>query len=97
MLSHPVGTFGHAGDGNLHPTIVFQHGDERSQARAFAAFDEILKVAMELGGTIAGEHGVGTLKQRYLQRMVGSEEQALMQRIKTAFDPRGILNPGKAI
>lgn len=92
-----IGTFGHAGDGNLHPTIVFQHGDERSQARAFAAFDEILKVAMELGGTIAGEHGVGTLKQRYLQRMVGSEEQALMQRIKAAFDPRGVLNPGKAI
>ncbi|MCE9578662.1 MAG: FAD-binding protein [Deltaproteobacteria bacterium] len=90
-----VGTFGHAGDGNLHPTIVFDHADPASVTAAYAAFDAILRHAVSLGGTITGEHGVGSLKRDYLAAMVDAPERALMRRIKEAFDPRGILNPGK--
>ena len=92
-----IGTFGHAGDGNLHPTIVFRHDDEASKSAALRAFDEILEAAMSLGGTIAGEHGIGSLKQRYMTRMVGVREQQLMRGIKAVFDPRGIMNPGKGM
>jgi glycolate oxidase len=90
-----IGTFGHAGDGNLHPTIVFDRENEQAKAAAFAAFDEIVHTAMRLGGTITGEHGVGSLKMGYLTQMIGEAERALMHRVKAAFDPRGILNPGK--
>jgi D-lactate dehydrogenase (cytochrome)/glycolate oxidase len=92
-----IGTFGHAGDGNLHPTIVFDSADASSRARAYAAFDAIVRAALALGGTITGEHGVGSLKQGYVATMVGEAEQALMRRIKESFDPNGILNPGKAM
>jgi glycolate oxidase len=92
-----IGTFGHAGDGNLHPTIAFEPGDPASVDAARAAFDDIVRAALDLGGTISGEHGIGTLKRPYLEAMVGAEERALMGRIKHAFDPAGILNPGKAI
>lgn len=91
-----IGTFGHAGDGNLHPTIVFDSRDEASTLAAHAAFDELVRGAVALGGTITGEHGVGTLKQRHVGWALGEAEQALMRRIKHAFDPNGILNPGKA-
>lgn len=90
-----IGTFGHAGDGNLHPTIVFDDRDDASISAAQRAFDEIILAAMDLGGTISGEHGIGSLKQTYMNAMVGNVERALMRRIKAAFDPRGILNPGK--
>lgn len=92
-----IGTFGHAGDGNLHPTIVFDRTDDRSTSAALTAFEEILGEATKLGGTITGEHGVGSLKQKYLSTMMGDAERALMARIKAAFDPNGILNPGKAL
>jgi glycolate oxidase len=92
-----IGTFGHAGDGNLHPTIIFERQDPASQAAAQAAFEDILSAATALGGTVTGEHGVGSLKQRYLADMIGANELALMGRIKSAFDPMGILNTGKAI
>jgi glycolate oxidase len=92
-----IGTFGHAGDGNLHPTIVFEPTDTASRDRAHAAFDAIVHAALELDGTITGEHGVGSLKRDYMTAMVGEAERALMQRIKRAFDPSGIMNPGKAI
>lgn len=92
-----IGTFGHAGDGNLHPTIVFDRMDPASTAAAYTAFEEIVTEAVRLGGTITGEHGVGSLKQKYLATMLGDTERALMARIKAAFDPNGILNPGKAI
>jgi len=88
-------TFGHAGDGNLHPTIVFDPADGDARKRAEAAFDEIFHAAMNLGGTITGEHGVGAAKRPWLAARLGDDQMALLRRIKTAFDPAGILNPGK--
>jgi glycolate oxidase len=90
-----IGTFGHAGDGNLHPTIIFDPKAGDSMQRAHLAFDDIVREAMACGGTISGEHGIGTLKRGYVRDMVGVQEQALMHRIKLAFDPNMILNPGK--
>lgn len=88
-------TFGHAGDGNLHPTVVFDPDDGDARHRAEAAFDEIFHAAMSLGGTITGEHGVGAAKRPWLAARLGPDQLALLRRIKTAFDPAGILNPGK--
>ena len=90
-----IGTFGHAGDGNLHPTAVLDAADEGAVDRAHAAFDEIFTRAIELDGTITGEHGVGSVKLRYLERQLGADHMALLRRIKAAFDPNDILNPGK--
>ena len=88
-------TFGHAGDGNLHPTIVFDPRDLNARARAEAAFDRIFGRALELGGTLTGEHGVGATKLPWLERRLGADQMALLRRVKAAFDPAGILNPGK--
>jgi len=92
-----IGTFGHAGDGNMHPTIVFDRDNEASRHAAAAAFDDLVMSAIELGGTISGEHGVGTLKHRFLERELGTATVALQRRVKNAVDPLGILNPGKAV
>jgi glycolate oxidase len=92
-----IGTFGHAGDGNLHPTIIYPHGDAEAQARAFGAFDDILAVALRLGGTVTGEHGVGVLKCRALLDELDPVARSMHEAIKAALDPRGILNPGKAL
>jgi glycolate oxidase len=88
-----IATFGHAGDGNMHPTIVFQKED---QSRVMLAFDQILTTALELGGTVTGEHGVGILKRAYLNADLG-ESHRLNLTVKAAFDPLGIMNPGKGI
>jgi glycolate oxidase len=90
-----IGTFGHAGDGNLHPTAVLDPADEDAVGRAHAAFAEIFAAAIELRGSITGEHGVGIVKLAYLERQLGAAHVALLRRIKLAFDPHGILNPGK--
>ncbi len=90
-------TFGHAGDGNLHPTIITERGDEAAATRALAAFDEILDVALDLGGTVTGEHGVGSLKQRALGAELDAVAADLHSRLKDAWDPLGILNPGKSL
>jgi glycolate oxidase len=90
-----IGTFGHAGDGNLHPTVVLDAGDTAAVERAHAAFDEIFAIAIDMGGSITGEHGVGLVKLRHLERQLGADHLALLRRIKAAFDPNGILNPGK--
>lgn len=90
-----IGTFGHAGDGNLHPTVVLDPADAAAVHRAHEAFAEIFAEAIAMEGTITGEHGVGLVKLRHLERQLGAEHLALLRRIKAAFDPNGILNPGK--
>jgi glycolate oxidase len=90
-------TFGHAGDGNLHPTIVMPRGDTDAAERGMQAFEGILDVALSLGGTITGEHGVGNLKRHALVRELDDVAMDLHARIKQAWDPEGILNPGKAL
>ncbi len=84
----------HAGDGNTHPIIAYPAGDAEAEARARLAFGEIMDLAISLGGTITGEHGVGRLKAAWLAGQLGPEAMALTRRIKDALDPDGILNPG---
>lgn len=90
-------TFGHAGDGNLHPTCLTDARDAEELKRVDKAFEEIFKKAIELGGTITGEHGVGTMKLPYLKMKVGNEGINAITKIKEAFDPKYIMNPGKVI
>lgn len=92
-----VATVAHAGDGNLHPLVVFNRNDAEDQARALAVFEQLMSEALALGGTITGEHGVGTLKRDYLPKQLGDTSIALQRRIKLAFDPMGLLNPGKVL
>lgn len=91
-----IGTFGHVADGNLHPTIVYDPRESRARDAAMAAFHDILDATLALGGSVSGEHGVGSLKTSFVTRQVGAAEVALMHGIKRAFDPLGILNPGRA-
>ncbi|MEX0706064.1 MAG: FAD-linked oxidase C-terminal domain-containing protein [Nitriliruptoraceae bacterium] len=84
-------TFGHAGDGNLHPLLVGE--DPESFERAIRAFDDVLSAALELGGTITGEHGVGRVKRHFLEREVGVANLALQRRLKETFDPHRLLRP----
>jgi glycolate oxidase len=88
-------TFGHAGDGNLHPTATTDARDAEEIHRVEEAFAEIFEAAIALGGTITGEHGVGIVKAPYLEWKVGAAGIALMQGIKATFDPHHLLNPGK--
>jgi glycolate oxidase len=89
-----IATFGHAGDGNMHPTIVYDHSDLSAVSRARAAFDAILDLAGSLGGALTGEHGVGLLKRRAAQTVL-ADTLELQRAIKHAFDPHDLLNPGK--
>ncbi len=84
----------HAGDGNTHPIIVHDATDPGSEARAEQAFHEVMALAISLGGTITGEHGVGRLKKAALPDQLGPDVMALTRRVKEALDPQGILNPG---
>lgn len=84
----------HAGDGNTHPVVVHPPGDDAARERAAQAFDEVMVLAIDLGGTITGEHGVGRLKRGRLHDQLGPDVMALNQRVKEALDPLGILNPG---
>ena len=88
-----VATYGHAGDGNLHCNVLFDRPEERAQVDL--AVGEILRAAVDLGGTITGEHGVGFAKRDFLEYEQGAEVVALERRLKALFDPLGILNPGK--
>jgi glycolate oxidase len=88
---------GHVGDGNMHPTVVFERGDPGAEARAVAAFEAIMALGLSLGGTITGEHGVGLLKREWLRRELGEVGSRLHRELKAVFDPQGILNPGKVL
>jgi glycolate oxidase len=90
-----IGVVGHAGDGNMHPTLVFDAEDADERALAFAAFDDILELGLSMGGTITGEHGVGALKADWLEREIGPVSLSVHRAIKGALDPAWILNPGK--
>jgi glycolate oxidase len=92
-----IGVVGHAGDGNMHPTVVFPRGDERARAEALTAFDDIMQLGLDLGGTITGEHGVGLLKRDWLEREVGPVSMHVQRGIKDLLDPEGLLNPGKVL
>ncbi|MDR3564080.1 MAG: FAD-linked oxidase C-terminal domain-containing protein [Negativicutes bacterium] len=87
--------FGHAGDGNLHPNIITDKRDHAEMERVEKAVEEIFQAALDLGGTLSGEHGVGTMKKPYLEWEVGVVGVNYMKAIKAAVDPKGILNPGK--
>lgn len=91
-----IAVYGHAGDGNLHPTIMLDQGAEESLHRAEQAFDAIARAALSFGGTIAGEHGVGLLKRHLLGEEVGEAVLGLQRRVKQLFDPQHLMNPGKA-
>ncbi|MBJ7886882.1 glycolate oxidase subunit GlcD [Bacillaceae bacterium HSR45] len=88
-------TFGHAGDGNLHPTCTTDVRNSEEMKRVEQAFEDIFKKAVELGGTITGEHGVGEMKAPYLELKLGNAGIAAMKAVKQALDPNNIMNPGK--
>ncbi|MGW1740675.1 FAD-binding oxidoreductase [Nocardia sp. NPDC001965] len=92
-----VSVIAHAGDGNTHPLIVHDPADPDETERAHRAFGEIMDLAIALGGTITGEHGVGRLKKAWLPDQLGPEVMDLTRRIKHALDPHGILNPGAVL
>ncbi len=91
----PIAVFGHAGDGNLHPNILFDRRDPDEWARVQKVSHDIFTMAIELGGTLTGEHGIGTLKLPYLDMAVSPDVLSVLKDIKQALDPKGILNPGK--
>jgi glycolate oxidase len=93
----PIGTFGHAGDGNLHPTILTDRRNQEEWRRVEAAVAAIFEAALALGGTLSGEHGIGKAKSRFLEKEVGPGTIYYSKRIKAALDPKNILNPGQSI
>jgi FAD/FMN-containing dehydrogenase len=88
-------SWGHAGDGNLHSTFIVGRDDNAALARAAAAAEELFELALRLGGSVSGEHGIGSVKRGGLARQSSESELALQSRIKRAFDPKGLMNPGK--
>ena len=92
-----IGIFGHAGDGNMHPTIVHDHGDAEGAQRAKQAFGEIVAIAQALGGTASGEHGIGSIKRGFVGDEVSNTVVEIQRGIKRLLDPAGILNPGKKL
>ncbi|MBI3418035.1 MAG: FAD-binding protein [Verrucomicrobia bacterium] len=90
-----IGTFGHMGDGNLHPTFLTDERNKEEMHRVHEAFKEIFDEAIRLGGTITGEHGVGLAKKDFLPKFVGAAQMRVMRELRRALDPHGILNPGK--
>ena len=90
-----VGIFGHAGDGNLHPTFLIDMQDKEEMKRTEKAVAALFQLAIDLDGTISGEHGIGLEKKPFLKDQIGGEGIALLQNIKKTFDPLNLLNPGK--
>jgi glycolate oxidase len=92
-----IAVVGHAGDGNVHPNVVFEADDPDQVRRAQLAFDEIMRLGLAMGGTVTGEHGVGLLKREWLAKELGPVSLRVHEGIKRLLDPEGILNPGKVI
>ena len=90
-----TGTFGHMGDGNLHPTFLTDERNKSEMKRVHEAFHEIFEKAIEMGGTITGEHGIGLAKKDFLPKFAGDAQMRVMRELRKALDPKGILNPGK--
>ncbi|HEY3346563.1 MAG TPA: FAD-linked oxidase C-terminal domain-containing protein [Nitrospirota bacterium] len=90
-----IGTFGHAGDGNLHPTIITDLRVPENRMRVEAAVEDIFHAAIQLGGTLSGEHGIGIMKAPFLESEIGADSVAAMRAVKDALDPAGTMNPGK--
>ena len=90
-----IGTFGHMGDGNLHPTFLTDERNQEEMQRVHHAFQEIFDEAIRLGGTITGEHGVGVAKKGFLPKFAGDAQMRVMRELRRILDPNGILNPGK--
>ena len=95
QLGVPTGMGGHAGDGNIHPGVQIMEVTPEAEKKAEEAIRMIVEKGIELGGTVSGEHGIGLHKSQFLEKELGKEQIALMKRIKYAFDPKGIMNPGK--
>jgi glycolate oxidase len=93
----PIAIFGHAGDGNLHPNILFDKRDPEQVAKMKKAAAEIFDISVRLGGTLSGEHGVGNLKLAFLEQDIGPISIDVMSSIKESLDPKNILNPGKVM
>src|SRR5690606_2478406 len=93
----PLVCFGHAGNGNLHVNILFDPTDPARQAAAERALSEVFALAIGLGGTLSGEHGIGLAKRDFMAGAVDPAALALMRQVKAIFDPDGILNPGKLL
>ena len=91
----PIVVFGHAGDGNLHPTFLLDMADTDEMARTEKAVAELFQLAIDLEGTISGEHGIGLEKKPFLKQQIGGEGIRLLQAIKKTLDPLNLLNPGK--
>jgi glycolate oxidase len=92
-----IGTFGHAGDGNLHPDLVFERGDPRAESVTKLVQADLYRAALELGGTVTGEHGIGVARRDWLELQRVPDAVRFMRAIKTALDPLGILNPGRVL
>ena len=90
-----IGTFGHMGDGNLHPTFLTDERNKEEMHRVEEAFIEIFNEAIRIGGTITGEHGIGVAKKKFLPKFAGDAQMRLMHELRRVLDPNGILNPGK--
>jgi glycolate oxidase len=92
-----IAVIGHAGDGNFHPLIIFDPTDAAATGRAESAYGEVMEAALSLGGTITGEHGIGTLKRPWIASQLEPDVILLSHQIKQTLDPLNILNPGKAL
>jgi FAD/FMN-containing dehydrogenase len=94
-LGLPAASWGHAGDGNLHTTYLIDRDAADDRRAAAEASDALFELALRLGGTISGEHGVGAIKRAWLERRLGPKAAELHAAVKHAFDPQNLLNPGK--
>jgi glycolate oxidase len=91
----PISFAGHVGDGNFHPVVLTDSRDKEHYARAQKCVDEIIEIALSLGGVLSGEHGIGLEKQRFLKKAMDPTAIEIMKKIKDVLDPHHILNPGK--